>query len=91
MAAAQRARLPVITYSPATAPMGPLIIVGRDYYDNGFESGLLAARVLRGERPADIPFVSVAKINIIINLKAAESFGIRIPPDLVAKATKVIR
>jgi ABC-type uncharacterized transport system substrate-binding protein len=91
MVSAKRARLPVIAYSPTMADMGPLLIVARDYSDNGFESGMLAARVLRGERTADIPFISVAKLSYIVNLKVAESYKIRIPPDLISKASRVIR
>ncbi len=91
MAAANRARLPVITYTPEAADMGALVVLGRDYFDNGFESGLIAARVLRGERPADIPFSAVSKLSYIVNLKVAEEYGIRIPEELVVKATRVIR
>ncbi|MGE0451128.1 MAG: ABC transporter substrate-binding protein, partial [Vicinamibacterales bacterium] len=91
MEAARRARLPVVTYAPAVADMGPLLIVARDYYDNGVETAKIAARVLRGERTADIPFSPVPKINYIVNLKVAGDYHIRIPPDLVAKATRVIR
>ena len=91
MEAAKRARLPVITYSSTASDMGPLLIISRDYYDNGFESGLMAARVLRGEPPADIPFKPVSKISYIVNLKVAGDYQIRIPPGLVAKARRVIR
>ena len=51
MEAARRARLPVTAYSPAFAEMGPILILARDYRDNGVESGRMAARVLRGENP----------------------------------------
>ncbi len=91
MEAARRAHLPVISYSTASADMGPLLVVARDYSDNGFESGMLAARVLRGERTADIPFMSVTKISYIVNLKVADTYKIRIPPDLISKASRVIR
>jgi ABC-type uncharacterized transport system substrate-binding protein len=91
MVSAKRAGLPVIAYSPTMADMGPLLIVARDYSDNGFESGMLAARVLRGERTADLPFVSVPKLSYIVNLKVADTYKIRIPPELISKASRVIR
>ena len=91
MEAAKRTKLPVVTYFPTVADMGPLMIVARDYYDNGFESGLIAARVLRGERTADIPFKSVDTISYIVNLKVAGDYKIQIPQDLIAKASRVIR
>ena len=91
MEAAKRASLPVIAYSPTLADMGPLMIVARDYTDNGVESGMLAARVLRGERTADIPFVSVPKLSYIVNLKVADAYKIGIPPELISTASRVIR
>src|SRR6185503_14902905 len=51
MQAARRVRLPVTAYSPAFADMGPILVLARDYRDNGLESGKMAARVLRGESP----------------------------------------
>jgi ABC-type uncharacterized transport system substrate-binding protein len=91
MEAARRVRLPVTAYSPAFADMGPVLILARDYRDNGVESGRMAARVLRGESPGKIPFVSVPTLNYIVNLKAAQAFNVQLSPQLVAKASRVIR
>lgn len=91
MEAAKRSRLPVVAYSPSLADMGPLLIVARDYTDNGYESGLLAGRVLQGERPSDIPFQPVKKLTYVVNLKVADSYHIRIPPELLSEAGRVIR
>jgi putative tryptophan/tyrosine transport system substrate-binding protein len=91
MSSARRSHLPVVTYSPTVADMGPMFIIARDYYDNGLESGQIAARVLRGESTADIPFLSVPKLNYVVNLKVAESYHVRIPQELVSKASRVIR
>ncbi len=91
MDAAKRSHVPVITSSPTAADLGPLFIIARDYFDNGFQSGLIAARVLRGERTADIPFAPTLKLGYIVNLKVADAYNIRIPPELVSKATRVIR
>ena len=87
----RRAKLPVITFSPAAAEYGALIVVARDYYDTGVESGLLAARVLKGENPADIPFATSQSMTYVINLKTADEFGIEIPQELIDKASRIIR
>ena len=91
MEAARRVRLPVTAYSPAFADMGPLLILARDYRDNGVESGKMAARVLRGESPAAIPFFAVPTLSYIVNLKTATAFNLQLSPRLMAKATRVIR
>jgi ABC-type uncharacterized transport system substrate-binding protein len=91
MEAARRVRLPVTAYSPAFADMGPVLILARDYRDNGVESGRMAARVLRGESPGKIPFVSVPTLTYIVNLKAARALNVTLSPQLVAKAARVIR
>jgi ABC-type uncharacterized transport system substrate-binding protein len=57
--------------------------VSRDYYDGGFAAAQIAARVLRGEAPARIPFHLVEKLHYSFNLTAAARSGIVIPPDLL--------
>ena len=91
MEAARRARLPVTAYSPAFADMGPLLILARDYRDNGVESGRMAARVLRGESPGKMPFVSVPTLTYIVNLKTAQTLKMELSPQLIAIASRVIR
>jgi ABC-type uncharacterized transport system substrate-binding protein len=90
MEASRRARVPVITFSPSAADFGALMIVARDYYDTGVESGLLAARVLRGEPIADIPFATSSTLDYIVNLKTAADYRIQIPQELIDKANRVI-
>ena len=91
MEAARRARLPVTAYSPAFADMGPIVVLARDYRDNGVASGKMAARVLRGEPPDKIPFFSVPTLSYIVNLKTANAHNVQLSPELMAKATRVIR
>jgi ABC-type uncharacterized transport system substrate-binding protein len=91
MEASRRTGLPVITFSPAAAEFGAMMIIARDYYDTGVESGQMAARVLRGESTADIPFTTSSMLSYIINLETAADYGIRIPQDLIDKASRVIR
>ena len=64
--------------------------VARDYFDGGREAGLVAARVMRGENPAEIPFQPVQKTRFVINLDAARKLGLEIPEHLVRQADDVI-
>jgi ABC-type uncharacterized transport system substrate-binding protein len=91
MESSRRARLPVITFAPVAADFGALLIVARDYYDTGVEQGLLAARVLRGENIAKIPFTTTPTLRYIINLKVASDYGISVPQDMIDQAKQVIR
>ena len=86
MTAANRQNIPVITFSPSAAPYGPLIILGRDYFDAGVQAGLIAARVLNGEPVADIPFRATTELTYILNFEGAQAFGITFPADLIALA-----
>jgi ABC-type uncharacterized transport system substrate-binding protein len=87
--AARKARVPIIGMQSAQIAQGAPIAVSRDYYEAGRQAGILAARVMRGENPASIPFEQVKRTRILVNLKAAHESGLRIPPALLARAEKV--
>lgn len=89
-AAADRARLPIFAFQTSQAQGGAMVVLGRDYHESGRLSGLLAARVMRGERPANLPFQSVAKVRIVVNTTSARRLGIQLPPSLMARADQVI-
>ena len=89
--AAQRARLPVFAFLSIQAREGAMLVVGRDYYDAGKEAAGLAARIMRGESPATIPFQPQHTSRLIVNLKVAHQLGITIPPDILKRADEVIR
>ncbi len=88
--AAGRARLPVFAFQSSQVRTGASLVVGRDYQDSGRQAAALAARIMRGERPASIPFQSVTRTRIIVNLDAARHVGLVIPPAIVEQAAEVI-
>ncbi len=86
MEAANRERIPVITFSTTAAEFGPLLIVGRDYFDAGVDAGRLAARVLRGESVAALPFRAASTTRYILNHEAARRFGVTFSDELIGLA-----
>jgi ABC-type uncharacterized transport system substrate-binding protein len=88
--AAKRAKLPIFAFQSSQARAGALVVLARDYSDGGREAGLMAARVMRGEKPASIPFQRVQKTKLIVNLETARSYGLQLPPALVQRADELI-
>jgi putative ABC transport system permease protein len=70
-------------------PGAPLAL-GASFYDNGYAQGTLLIRVLRGESPEHIPFLTSSVPKMVVDLGAAADFGVTIPEDVIAKATIVI-
>ena len=89
--AANRFKLPVFTFNTTQAEQGAAVVVARDYYDGGRQSGLLASRVMRGEDPATIPFQPIRTTRVVVNVRAARISGLRIPPSLLERADRVIK
>ncbi len=88
--AARRTKLPIFAFQSSQAHAGAIVVLARDYADGGREAGLLAARIMRGENPATIPFQGVKKTRLIVNLEAARSLGLALPPALIKQAEEVI-
>jgi ABC-type uncharacterized transport system substrate-binding protein len=88
--AARRTKVPLFSFSSGQARFGAAVIVAHDHFDGGRESALLAARVMRGESPASIPFIPTKKIKLVLNPAAAEAYGLRLPPALLKRADVVV-
>ena len=85
-----RHALPAICQSRAFAAAGGLMSYGGSLNDAYHLAGVYTGRVLRGEKPADLPVEQATRVELIINLKAAKTIGIAVPRALIALADEVI-
>ena len=83
-------KLAGITLFPEFAKSGGLMGYGPSVTDLYHQAGGLVAKVLRGEKPADLPLERPSRYQLVINLKAAKALGLALPPALVARADDVI-
>ncbi|WP_406676710.1 ABC transporter substrate-binding protein [Moorella sp. ACPs] len=87
---AEQHKIPVIAGESNTVEAGALGTIGIDYYKLGQQTGQMALRVLKGEKPQDMPIEKQKDLAIVLNAKAAKAFGVTIPEDLKKKASKII-
>jgi len=88
VAAAQRARLPIFSFSTGQVAQGAAVVLSNDHVDGGRESGLIAAQVMRGATPAQFPYRGITRTRLLVNRRAAEAAGLRIPEAVLGRAEK---
>jgi putative ABC transport system substrate-binding protein len=89
-ALALRYAVPAITQSRDFTIAGGLMSYGGDFVQSHRQTGVYAGRLLKGERPSDLPVHRVTRLELLFNLKTAGGFGITVPLSLLARADEVI-
>jgi putative ABC transport system substrate-binding protein len=87
----EKNRLPAIYTREDFVSSGGLMSYGPTYAREGRDAARLVDKILKGAKPADLPVEQPTKFELIINLKAAKQIGLTIPPNVLARADRVIR
>ena len=84
-------RLPAIYPQKEFVEVGGLMFYGADYADLYRRAAVYVDKIWKGAKPADLPVQQATKFEFVINLKAAKQIGLTVPPDVLARANRVIK
>ena len=88
---ALKSRLPSVYYNREAVDVGGLMYYGADQADSYRRVATYVDKILKGAKPADLPVEQPTKFELVINLKTAKQIGLTIPPNVLARADRVIR
>ena len=83
-------RLPAIYQWRESVEAGGLVSYGAVLASMWRQSGVIVTRVLKGEKPADLPVEQPAKFELVVNAKTAASLGLAVPPNILVRADEVV-